>query len=157
MKTQGSVPRNLESVVDFRSENFTLGQAKLKSVWADERINSIVSEMDSVGLVRENVTAARSEKSLTAEESHQLNQLAARALSPGINDPGTAITCIDWFSLALADIVDRDLPGAVFVDGKYTGRETPIPPDKRLKLTVGKHKVTFEIPGGKRFDFERRG
>jgi uncharacterized membrane protein len=47
----------------------------------------------------------------------QLNQLAARALSPGINDPGTAITCIDWFSLALADVVDCDLPGAVFVDG----------------------------------------
>ena len=77
MKTQGSVPRDLESVVDFRSGNFTLGQAKLKSVWADERIHSIVSEMDSVRLVRENVAAARSEESLTAEESHQLNQLAA--------------------------------------------------------------------------------
>jgi predicted aldo/keto reductase-like oxidoreductase len=77
MKTQGSVPRDLESVVGFRSNNFTLGQAKLKSVWADERINSIVSEMDSVKYVRENVAAARSEKSLTAEESHQLNQLAA--------------------------------------------------------------------------------
>ena len=46
----------------------------------------------------------------------QLNQLAARALSPGINDPGTAITCIDWFSLALAQIVDRDIPGCVFLD-----------------------------------------
>jgi uncharacterized membrane protein len=46
----------------------------------------------------------------------QLNQLAARALSPGINDPETAITCIDWFSLALAEIADRDLPGAVFCD-----------------------------------------
>ena len=77
MKTQGSVPRDLESVVGFRSKEFTLGQAKLKSVWADERINSIVSEMDSVRYVRENVAAARSEKPLTAEESHQLNQLAA--------------------------------------------------------------------------------
>jgi len=46
----------------------------------------------------------------------QLGQLAGRALSPGINDPGTAITCIDWFSLALAEIVDRDLPGCVFLD-----------------------------------------
>jgi len=46
----------------------------------------------------------------------QLNQLAARALSPGINDPGTALTCIDWFSLGLAGIVDRDLPGCVFLD-----------------------------------------
>ena len=77
MKTQGSVPRDLESVVGFRSKEFTLGQAKLKSVWADERIDSIVCEMDSVKYVREGVAAARSEKSLTAEESHQLNQLAA--------------------------------------------------------------------------------
>lgn len=46
----------------------------------------------------------------------QLNQLAARALSPGINDPGTAITCVDWFSLALAEIIDRDLAGCVFLD-----------------------------------------
>jgi hypothetical protein len=77
MKTQGSVPRDLESVAGFRSKEFTLGQAKLKSVWADERIDTIVSEMDSVQYVRENVAAARSEKPLTAEESHQLNQLAA--------------------------------------------------------------------------------
>ncbi len=77
MKTQGAVPKEIESVVEFRSQNFTLGQAKLKSVWADQRIASIVSEMDSVALVRENVAAARSEISLSAEESHQLNQLAA--------------------------------------------------------------------------------
>lgn len=42
----------------------------------------------------------------------------------------------------------------VFVDGEYTGRETPIPPDKKLKLTAGKHRITFEIPGGERFDFD---
>jgi hypothetical protein len=42
----------------------------------------------------------------------------------------------------------------VYVDGKYTGRETPIPPDKKLKLTAGKHKVIFETPGGKRYAFE---
>jgi len=42
----------------------------------------------------------------------------------------------------------------VYVDGKYTGRETPIPPDKKLRLTAGKHKVIFEIPGGKRYAFE---
>ncbi|HOX46104.1 MAG TPA: serine/threonine-protein kinase [Myxococcota bacterium] len=42
----------------------------------------------------------------------------------------------------------------VFVDGADTGRETPIPPDKKLKLSAGKHKVTFETPGGQRYDFE---
>jgi uncharacterized membrane protein len=52
----------------------------------------------------------------------QLNQLAARALSPGINDPGTAISCVDYFSLALAQIIDRDLPGSVFMDDEEEAR-----------------------------------
>jgi len=52
----------------------------------------------------------------------QLNQLAARALSSGINDPGTAISCIDWFSLALAEIIDKDLPGSVFLDDNQQPR-----------------------------------
>ena len=52
----------------------------------------------------------------------QLNQLTARALSPGINDPGTAITAIDWFSLAVAHIADRDMPGKVFMDQSGTPR-----------------------------------
>ena len=52
----------------------------------------------------------------------QLNQVAARALSPGINDPGTAITCVDWFSMALGQIADRDLPGKVFLDGEQGSR-----------------------------------
>ncbi|MET0049591.1 MAG: DUF2254 domain-containing protein [Candidatus Thiodiazotropha sp.] len=52
----------------------------------------------------------------------QINQLAARALSPGINDPGTAITCIDWFTLALGHIVDSNLPGCVFLDQEQTPR-----------------------------------
>jgi uncharacterized membrane protein len=52
----------------------------------------------------------------------QLNQLAARALSPGINDPGTAISCVDSFSLALSWIVDRDLPGSVFMDDEDEAR-----------------------------------
>jgi len=52
----------------------------------------------------------------------QLNQLAARALSPGINDPGTAISCVDSFTLALSQIVDRDLPGSVFMDDEDEAR-----------------------------------
>ena len=48
--------------------------------------------------------------------------MAARALSPGINDPGTAISCIDSFSLALAQIVDRELPGHVFNDSQGAAR-----------------------------------
>ncbi len=42
----------------------------------------------------------------------------------------------------------------VYVDDKYTGRQTPIAPDQKLKLTAGKHKVSFETPDGMRFSFE---
>jgi predicted aldo/keto reductase-like oxidoreductase len=77
MKTMGSVPRDLEKVVQFKSDNFTLEQAKLKLVWADQRIDSVVSEMDSVRVARDNIAAAKTEIPLTAEEAHQLNQLAA--------------------------------------------------------------------------------
>lgn len=77
MKTMGSVPKKLEAVVDFQSKDFSLAQAKLKSVWADERIDSIVSEMDSVKVARENIAAAKSEKDLNAAEFQQLIRLAA--------------------------------------------------------------------------------
>ncbi len=78
MKTNGSVPASAEKVVGFRSERFTLGQAKLKAVWADERIDTVVSEMDSIRVMRENVAAARSQHPLTAQDFHQLNRLAAQ-------------------------------------------------------------------------------
>ena len=77
MKTMGSVPRDAEAVLNFKSQNFTLGQAKLKSVWADDRIDSVVVEMDSTKVARENIAAAKSGAQLTANEIHQLNRLAA--------------------------------------------------------------------------------
>ena len=42
----------------------------------------------------------------------ELVEIAARALSPGINDPFTAMTCVDWLGGALKDLADRDFPGA---------------------------------------------
>ena len=77
MKTNASVPDEAEKVVRFRSKQFNLDQAKLKSVWADERIDSLLSEMDSIRVMRENIAAAKSSATLSAGEWHQLNQLAA--------------------------------------------------------------------------------
>lgn len=46
----------------------------------------------------------------------QIMQVAARALSPGINDPLTAIACIDWLSAALARAARSHLPEYCFRD-----------------------------------------
>ncbi len=42
----------------------------------------------------------------------QIVEVALRALSPGINDPFTAINCIDWLGAAIARLAARDMPPA---------------------------------------------
>ncbi len=41
-----------------------------------------------------------------------LVEVAVRALSPGINDPFTAMTCIDWLGDALIRLAGREIPSA---------------------------------------------
>ncbi len=76
MKTQKSVPADQEQVVAFRSRNFTLPQAKLKAVWADERITAAVSHINNTRKLRENVAAAKSPIALSMDEFQQLQRLA---------------------------------------------------------------------------------
>lgn len=42
----------------------------------------------------------------------QINQVAARALSPSLNDPYTAMVCADWLSAALARLAAQDFPSS---------------------------------------------
>jgi len=78
MKTQASVPEDQEKVVEFRSKNFTLPQAKLKAVWADERIDVAICEMTNVKEVMEDARAAMSTAQLAEAELVQLERLAVR-------------------------------------------------------------------------------
>ena len=61
----------------------------------------------------------------------ELVEIAGRALSPGVNDPFTAVTCIDWLGAALSDIAPRRLPSHLRVD-------------KEGALRVIAHPVTFD-------------
>lgn len=78
MKTQASVPQDHDEVQNFVSDNWTLPQAKLKAVWADDRIDAAVSEMSNTQQVEENTNAAMSTEPLAMKEFMQLNQYAAR-------------------------------------------------------------------------------
>lgn len=40
----------------------------------------------------------------------ELVEVGTRALSPGVNDPFTAITCLDWLGTALSEAAQRKLP-----------------------------------------------
>jgi uncharacterized membrane protein len=47
---------------------------------------------------------------------YELVEIAVRALSPGINDPHTAITCIDRLGSALAELAGRAMPPSCLHD-----------------------------------------
>lgn len=47
---------------------------------------------------------------------HQLVEVAVRALSPGINDPNTAISCIDWLRVIVKKFIECKLPSPLVFD-----------------------------------------
>jgi uncharacterized membrane protein len=58
---------------------------------------------------------------------NQLVELAVRALSPGINDPATARSCIDRLEHALCDLASRRFPSPVRNDADHTPRVVACP------------------------------
>ena len=61
----------------------------------------------------------------------ELVEIAARALSSGVNDPFTAMTCIDWLGAALSELASRNLP-------------SPLRADDDGALRVVAHPMTFD-------------
>jgi predicted aldo/keto reductase-like oxidoreductase len=76
MKSQNAVPDDQKFVKEFRSKNFNLAQAKLKAIWADERIDSVTSLMDNTRKLAENVAAAKTPVQLSMAEFQQLRRIA---------------------------------------------------------------------------------
>ncbi len=74
----------------------------------------------------------RTEKQDIAFPIEQLVEIAVRALSPGINDPFTAIRCIDRLGAGLSLLARRDFP-------------SPYRYDKHHKLRVIAESVMFEF------------
>lgn len=48
--------------------------------------------------------------------ARQLSEIASRALSPGINDPYTAMGCIDWAAAALTRVASREAAPLFYAD-----------------------------------------
>lgn len=59
----------------------------------------------------------------------ELVEIAARALSPGINDPVTAVTCLDWLGAGGAEFARREMPDAVRADDQGIARVISQPID----------------------------
>ncbi|MBA3510762.1 DUF2254 domain-containing protein [Sphingomonas sp.] len=57
----------------------------------------------------------------------ELVEISARALSSGVNDPYTAITCLDWLGAAVAQLGRRRMPSPRRVDPQGTVRVIAVP------------------------------
>lgn len=85
----------------------------LALVWPPSRVSEEVAHE-----VR-SAFAWGAQRSLTQDlrfPADELVEVAARALSPGVNDPFTAINCMDWLSTALLEIARRVMPSALHRD-----------------------------------------
>jgi uncharacterized membrane protein len=65
----------------------------------------------------------------------QLVEVALRALSPGINDPHTAMTCVDWLGVALARLARHGMPPRFGTDDQ--GRIRLVTDTPRFEGVVG--------------------
>jgi uncharacterized membrane protein len=52
----------------------------------------------------------------------QIVEIALRAMSPGINDPNTAVTCVNWLTDGLRDLEQYAPKSAVHVDSGGNAR-----------------------------------
>jgi len=82
------------------------GQAMVM-VWPGARVTeALVDKVNATFVLGNQRTAAQD----VEFSFHQLVEIAVRALSPGINDPFTAIACVDRLASALCRLAQRDMP-----------------------------------------------
>jgi uncharacterized membrane protein len=90
-----------------RPGDFVIAGTLLTEVWPGEKFKD-----DIVDQVHRNFFFGR-QRTPTQDVEYcigQLVEVAVRALSPGVNDPFTAITCIDWLGAALICLAKRKIP-----------------------------------------------
>ena len=97
------------------------GQA-LVMVWPGDRLSEEVAEQVNAAFVLGNQRTAVQDIEFLF---NQLVEIAVRALSPGINDPFTAVACVDRLGSALCRLARRDRPPALRYDE-----------DQRLRLVA---------------------
>ncbi|GAB5413701.1 MAG: hypothetical protein Cons2KO_13040 [Congregibacter sp.] len=100
--------------------NFVVAGQQLFTVWVDA--GSDISNLQ--GQLLRSVTTGEIRTSVEDPQFPitQIQQIAARALSPGVNDPGTAISCIDSITQAFAVVMSAEFPGATLLDEEDSPR-----------------------------------
>ena len=111
---RAATKENVAFDIDAKPGRFVVKGTKLAVAYADTAVDDAMADhvYQAVAIGGRRTYAQDLEFSVTA-----LVEIALRALSPGINDPYTAITCIDRLASGLAVTLEAGLPTAAHSDG----------------------------------------
>lgn len=93
--------------VERRPGHYVVATRPLALVWPGNRVTDQLKERinSAFALGKQRTSGQDIEFAVS-----QLVEIAIRALSPGVNDPFTAITCVDRLGSALCRLVQQDMP-----------------------------------------------
>ncbi len=95
--------------VEHRPGNYLVKGRAMVMVWPGDGVSKSVFEKINAAFVFGNQRTGTQDVEFSVQ---QLVEIALRALSPGINDPFTAIACVDRLGSALCRLARRDMPSA---------------------------------------------
>ncbi|MBD1904585.1 DUF2254 domain-containing protein [Funiculus sociatus GB2-A5] len=91
----------------YRPGKFIVEGSELVMIWPGERVNKKLTQHLNQAFI---FGEQRTEQQDVEFPINQLVEIAARAISPGINDPFTAIQCINQMSAGLCRLAEREFP-----------------------------------------------
>ncbi|WP_262915571.1 DUF2254 domain-containing protein [Niabella ginsengisoli] len=110
---------NLFLKIHYKPGDFAVEHLNMIEIYSfepcSEKIKARISESIIIGGVR---TPFQDSKYAI----HQMVEIASRALSPGVNDPYTAIACIDNLTAVLCYLAEADFPSKYLFDDTETLR-----------------------------------
>lgn len=101
--------------LEFRPGKFVVQGSELVMVYPGGRVNQKLTKKFRDVFI---LGIERTEQQDIEFPIHQLVEVALRAISPAVNDPFTAIRCIDRLSAGLSNLAGRDFPSPYRYDDK---------------------------------------
>ncbi len=105
-----AVKHDLLIEVRLRAGDFTSRGRRIARVWPADRVSDDLRRSIRQTMI---VDAQRTPTQDIEYAIHQLVEIGVRALSPGVNDPYTAIACVDWLGDAVGRIGQRRFPDRI--------------------------------------------
>ncbi|PIG93519.1 DUF2254 domain-containing protein [Gloeocapsopsis sp. IPPAS B-1203] len=93
--------------LNYRPGDFVIKGNDLVSVWHGQQMNKKLAKQLKGIFIIDNQRSPQQDVEFSI---NQLVEIAVRALSTGVNDPFTAIRCIDQLSAALCQFAQREIP-----------------------------------------------